>query len=50
MRDARDILIEYNKALEANDIVLMAELISEMKKVEPLFVSLMIDSIETENE
>lgn len=46
MRDVRDILVEYNEALEANDILLMAELIKEMKDTNPSFVDLMLNSIE----
>jgi hypothetical protein len=46
MRDVRDILVEYNEALEANDILLMAELVLEMKEVDPAFVDLMLNSIE----
>ena len=50
MRDARDILVEYNEALEANDILLMTELILEMKEVDPAFVDLMMNSIEDDDE
>jgi hypothetical protein len=48
MRDVKDILYDFNIALEDNDYVEMIDLIKEMKGTDPLFVDLMLNSIEEE--
>ncbi len=50
MRAAQEILIEYGQALEANDMLAMVELIEEMKETDPVYVALMINSVEDEDE
>lgn len=46
MRDVKDILYDFNIALEDNDYIEMIELIKEMKGADPSFVDLMLNSIE----
>lgn len=46
MRTAQEILIEYGQALEANDMLTMVELIEEMQATDPVYVALMINSVE----
>ena len=48
MRDVKDILYDFNIALEDNDYVEMIELIKEMKNTDSSFVDLMLNSIEEE--
>ena len=48
MRDVKDILYDFNIALEDNDYVEMIELIKEMKSTDSSFVDLMLNSIEEE--
>jgi hypothetical protein len=48
MREVRDILYDFNIALEDNDMIEMIELIKEMKDTDPSFVDLMLNSIEEE--
>ena len=50
MRTAQEILIEYGQALEANDMLTMVELIEEMQATDPVYVALMINSVEDEDE
>ena len=49
MRDVKDILYDFNIALEDNDFMEMIELIKEMKGTDPSFVDLMLNSIEEED-
>lgn len=46
MRNVKDILYDFNIALEDNDYVEMIDLIKEMKDTDPSFVDLMLNSIE----
>lgn len=46
MRNVKDILYDFNIALEYNDYVEMIDLIKEMKGTDPSFVDLMLNSIE----
>jgi hypothetical protein len=46
MRDVKDILYDFNIALEDNDYIEMIDLIKEMKSTDPSFVDLMLNSIE----
>ena len=50
MRTAQEILIEYGQALEANDMLTMVELIEEMQATDPVYVALMINSVEDDEE
>ena len=44
MRDAIEILKEYNKLLEEKDLTKALDLISEMKQTDPSFVEVMMKS------
>lgn len=46
MRDVKNILYDFNIALENNDYIEMTDLIKEMKDTDPSFVDLMLNSIE----